>query len=175
MGLDTLSTFTLRCAVSVALVQFLTDLIPHLIALCNLRLFCQFVHDGIDELLQRLLQITVLLLAAGGFQRLHELAHILLDDRIVADLMLHTMDEVTHSILRRFHQILVRNIFPLIDLVHLITEDGIGQLRAHGCDPILGQVTFLRVIRPDHHVDVRMMTFIVESGIPSEVIKRYLH
>ena len=60
-------------------------------------------------------------------------------------------------------------------LLHLIPEDSIGQLGAHRRDPILGQESFLRIIGPDHHVDVRVMPFVMESGIPVKVIERYLH
>lgn len=50
------------------------DLIPHLIALRDLRQFRQRIHDGIDKLLQRLLKIAILFLSGGRFQCLHKLS-----------------------------------------------------------------------------------------------------
>ena len=90
---------------TVALVQFLMDLIPHLIALRDLRQLRKHVHDGIDELLQRLLEIAILLLSASRFQCLHKLMHVILDDRAVADLVLHPADHFPHGILRCLHQV----------------------------------------------------------------------
>ena len=90
---------------TVALVQFLVDLIPYLIALRNFRQLRQCIHDGIDELLQRLLEIAVLFLSGSRFQCLHKLTHIILDDRAVTDLTLHPADHFPHSILRCLHQV----------------------------------------------------------------------
>ena len=90
---------------TVTLVQFLMDLIPHLIALRDLRQFRQRIHDGIDKLLQRLLEIAILFLSGGAFQRLHKLTHIILDDRTVTDLTLHPADHFPHGILRCLHQV----------------------------------------------------------------------
>lgn len=81
------------------------DLIPHLIALRDLRQLRKHVHDGIDELLQRLLEIAILLLSGGRFQCLHKLMHVILDDRAVTDLTLHPTDHFPHSILRCLHQV----------------------------------------------------------------------
>ena len=87
------------------IVQFLMDLIPHLIALRDLRQLRKHVHDGIDELLQRLLEIAILLFSGSCFQRLHKLTHVSLDDRAVADLVLHPADHFLHGILRCLHQV----------------------------------------------------------------------
>ena len=91
--------------VTVALVQFLMDLIPHLIALRDLRQLRQRIHDGIDKLLQRLLEIAILFLSGGRFQCLHKLTHVVRDDRAVADLVLHPADHFLHGILRCLHQV----------------------------------------------------------------------
>ena len=91
--------------VTVALVQFLMDLIPHLIALRDLRQLRQRVHDGINKLLQRLLEIAILFLSGSRFQYLHKLMHVVLDDRAVTDLTLHPADHFPHSILRCLHQV----------------------------------------------------------------------
>ena len=81
------------------------DLIPHLIALRDLRQLRKHVHDGIDELLQRLLEIAILFLSGGRFQRLHKLTYVVFDDRTVTDLTLHPADHFPHSILRCLHQV----------------------------------------------------------------------
>ena len=81
------------------------DLIPHLIALRDLRQLRQRIHDGIDKLLQWLLEIAILFLSGGRFQRLHKLTHIILNDWAGADLVLHPADHFPHCILRCFHQV----------------------------------------------------------------------
>ena len=90
---------------TVTLVQLLMDLIPHLIALRDLRQLRQRIHDGIDKLLQRLLEIAILFLSGSRFQCLHKLTHVILNDRAIADLVLHPADHFPHGILRRPHQV----------------------------------------------------------------------
>ena len=60
-------------------------------------------------------------------------------------------------------------------MLHLIPEDGIGQLGSHGRDSILSQEALFGIIGPDHHMNVWVMPFVMESGVPVEVIERYLH
>ena len=164
-----------RCAAAVALVQLVPDLIPSLVAPGHIRLSGQLVHDAIHQNFQGLLQIAVLLFSGGGFQRLYQLTHLFLDDWIVAELVIHPADQFLHGILGCFDQLFIGNILPLVDLIHLITEDGVGQLGAHSRNAIPGQEALLGVVRPDHHVDMGMMTLIVEGCIPAEVIHRYPH
>ena len=135
-----------RCTAAIALVQLIPDLIPGLIALRHFRLPGQLIYDGVHQRLQRLLQIAILLFSGGGFQRLHQLAHLLLDDRVVAELMLHLLNQLPHGILRRFDQFFIGNILPLVDLDHLIPEDGVGQLGAHGRNAFPGQEALLRIV-----------------------------
>ena len=90
---------------TVTLVQLLMDLIPHLIARRDLRQLRQRIYDGIDKLLQRLLEIAILFLSGSRFQCLHKLTHIILNDRAVTDLVLHPADHFPHGILRCLHQV----------------------------------------------------------------------
>ena len=135
-----------RYAATIALVQLIPDLIPGFVAFRHFRLPGQLVHDGIHQCFERFLQIAILLFPGGSFQRLHQLAHLLLDDGVVAELMLHLLNQLPHGILRRFDQLFIGNILPLVDLEHLITEDGVGQLGAHGRNAFPGQEALLRSI-----------------------------
>ena len=81
------------------------DLIPHLIALRDLRQLRQRIPDGINKLLQRLFEIAILFLSSSRFQCLHKLSHVVLDDRAVADLVLHPADHFPHGILCCLHQV----------------------------------------------------------------------
>ena len=90
-----------RCTAAIALVQLIPDMIPGFIALCYFRLPGQLVHDGVHQCFERFLQIAILLFPGGGFQRLHQLAHLLLDDRVVAELMLHLLNQLPHGIRQR--------------------------------------------------------------------------
>ena len=135
-----------QCAAAIALVQLIPDLIPGFVALCHFRLPGQLVHDGVHQCFERFLQIAILLFPGGGFQRLHQLAHLLLDDGVVAELMLHLLNHLPHGILRRFDQLFIGHILPLVDLIHLITEDGVGQLGAHGRNAFPGQEALFRIV-----------------------------
>ena len=163
------------CAAAVALVQLVPDLIPDFVALRYFRLSGQLIHDGVHQRFQWLFQIAILLFPGGGFQSLHQLAHLLLDDGVVAELVIHPVDQLPHGVLGCLDQIFVGYILPLVDLIHLIPEDSVGQLGAHGRNAFSGQEALLGIVRPDHHVDMGVMSLIVEGCVPAEVIHRYPH
>ena len=57
----------------------------------------------------------------------------------------------------------------------LLSEDLIGQRGLDLADTIFGQVRLIRIHRPRHHVDVRMITFVMEGGVPTKILRRDLH
>ena len=54
-------------------------------------------------------------------------------------------------------------------------EDLVGERGLDLPYPIFGQVCLIRLHRPRHHVDVRMVALIVEGRVPAEILRRYLH
>ena len=63
----------------------------------------------------------------------------------------------------------------MIERVHLILKNIIGEFRANHLDALFGQSPPRWISRPDHGVDMGVMTFIVEGGIPAEPVRRNLH
>ena len=63
----------------------------------------------------------------------------------------------------------------LVDMEQFLLEDIVGELGLHLADAIPVEVSLSRFHRPSHHVDVRMMTFIVERRVPPEVLGRDVH
>lgn len=54
-------------------------------------------------------------------------------------------------------------------------EDVVGQFRFDLADAILREIGLAWFCRPRHHVDVGMVTLIVEGGDPAEVAGRGVH
>ena len=63
----------------------------------------------------------------------------------------------------------------LVDMEQFLLEDIVGELGLHLADAIPVEVRPSRFHRPRHHVDVRMMAFIMERRIPPEVLGRDVH
>ena len=63
----------------------------------------------------------------------------------------------------------------MVELVELALEDVVGQLGADGLDAVFGEVSALGVSRPDHHVNVGVVAFVMEGGVPAQVRGWYLH
>ena len=56
-----------------------------------------------------------------------------------------------------------------------LTEDLIGQRGLDLPYPIFGQVRLIRLCRPRHHVDMGMISFVMEGSVPAKVLRRYFH
>ena len=63
----------------------------------------------------------------------------------------------------------------MIEGQQLVSVDLIGQLGAHFFDALFREIPLLGVRRPDHHVDVGVVLFIVEGGSPAKVFRRNFH
>ena len=57
----------------------------------------------------------------------------------------------------------------------LLAEDLVGQRGLDLADTVFGQVRLIRIHRPRHHVDVGMVSLIVEGRVPTEILRRDLH
>ena len=89
--------------------------------------------------------------------------------------MCHLVNQLPHGVLGRLREFLVGNIFSLVERIHLIPEDAVGQLGAHGRNAVSGQEALLGMIGPHHHVNVRVMSLVVEGCVPAEVIGGDFH
>ena len=63
----------------------------------------------------------------------------------------------------------------LIDVEQFLLENVIGELRLHLANALPVQVCLSRFHRPGHHVDMWMVTLVVERCIPPEVLRRNVH
>ena len=62
-----------------------------------------------------------------------------------------------------------------IQLVELLTEDVVGQHRAHLGDAGTGQVPLFGIFRPEHHMDMRVSALVVVGSVPAQLVGRYPH
>ena len=159
----------------VVTLQLVPKLIPLFIALCHLRDLGQFVHDGVHLRLYRFFQVAVDLFALVVLQHPGQRLHLLHDDRTVAQACLHLPDEPSHGLHRRVPHLAVGQIFFLVEGQQLVPEDLIGQLGAHLLDAFFREIPLLGVRRPDHHVDVGVVLFVVEGGTPTKIAWRNFH
>ena len=56
-----------------------------------------------------------------------------------------------------------------------LTEDLIGERGLDLLDTIFGEVCLIRLCRPRHHVDMGMVSLVMEGGVPVEILRRYFH
>ena len=161
--------------VFVVTLQFVPEPVPLFVALSHLRDLGQFIHDGVHLRLCRFFQVAVDLFALMVLQHFGQLLHLLHDDRAVAQTCLHLPDEPPHGLHRRVPHLAVRQIFFLVERQQFVPEDLIGQLGAHLLDAFFREIPLLGVRRPDHHVDVGVVFFIVEGGTPTKTAWRNFH
>ena len=62
-----------------------------------------------------------------------------------------------------------------IQLVELLTEDVVGQHRAHPGNTGTGQISLFGVRGPQHHVDMGVRALVVVGGVPAQMVGRYPH
>ena len=133
------------------------------------------VDDLVHQLFHWLRQIAVGFLAADLTELPRQIPDHLLCLRVDAGHLLHCLRQFQHGFPRFRHQLITRFAFLLIDVQQLLSEDLIGQRGLDLPYPIFGQVRLIRLCRPRHHVDVRMIALVMEGGIPAEVLRWDLH
>ncbi len=57
----------------------------------------------------------------------------------------------------------------------LLTEDLVGERGLDLPDTIFGQVRLIGFHRPCHHVDMGMVSLVMERRVPAKVLRRNLH
>ena len=63
----------------------------------------------------------------------------------------------------------------LVDVQQLLTEDLVGECGLDLADTVFGKICLSRFHRPRHHVDMGMIPFVMEGGVPAEILRRYFH
>ena len=155
--------------------QRVAQAVPDRIIRRHLRQLLQFIHDGIHHILERLFEISVLLFAADRAQFQRKLQQLLLDRRGRIRDRFHTINQIVHDRPRRFGHFFVRYVLLDIDFFQFIRVNCIGQNRLHMQQPVFPQETILWIVRPEHHVDMRMLAFVVKRRIPAKMFRRDLH
>ena len=133
------------------------------------------VDDLIHQLLHWLWQIAVGFLTADLTELPRQIPDHPLRLRVDAGHLLHRLCQFQHGFPRLCHQLVSRFAFLLVDVQQLLPEDLIGERGLDLTDTIFGQVCLIRLCRPRHHVDVRMIALIVECRVPTEVLRWDLH
>ena len=94
---------------------------------------------------------------------------------MVAHAVLHSTHQLQHGPPCLAHQLISGLRLLFVEVQHLVAEDIIGQLGLDLADTFPGEIGVARFGGPGHHVDVRVLALVVESGVPSEVAGRDLH
>ena len=162
-------------SLGIVILHLTLQLPPRLIALIYRRQTRHLVDDLVHQLFHGLGQIAVGFLARYGAELFGEFPDHLLCLRVDAGHLPHGLRQFQHGFPRFHHQFVSRFAFLLIDVQQLLTKDLIGERGLDLPYPIFGQICLIRLCRPRHHVDVGMVTFIVEGGVPTEILRRDLH
>ena len=148
---------------------------PCLVARLHSRQPRHLVDDLIHQLFHGLWQIAVGFLAADLTELPRQVPDHLLRLRVDAGHLPHGLRQFQHGFSCFRHQFVSRFAFLLVDVQQLLSEDLIGQRGLDLPYPIFGQVCLIRLCRPRHHVDVRMIALVMEGGVPTEILRRDLH
>ena len=133
------------------------------------------VDDLVHQLFHWLRQIAVGFLAADLTELPRQIPDHLLCLRVDAGHLPHGLRQFQHGFSCFRNQFVSRFVFLLVDMEQFLTEDLVGKRGLDLPYPIFGQVRLIRLCRPRHHVDVRMIALIVEGGIPAKVLRWDLH
>ena len=159
----------------VELMDLTLEFPPRLIAPVDHRQALHLIDDLIHQLFQRLGQIAVGLLALHAAQLLSQFSHELLHVRMFADPLRHLLGQLQHHLPSLLHQLISAGRLLLIEVVHLLLEDLIGEGGLDLLDPILGQIRLTGFGRPGHHMHMRVIPLVVKGGVPPEVLGRDFH
>ena len=148
---------------------------PCLVARIHGRQTRHLVDDLIHQLFHWLWQIAVGFLATDLTELPRQLPDHLLRLRVDAGHFPHGLRQFQHGFPRFRHQLIAGLAFLLVDMEQFLTEDLVGERGLDLPYPVFGQVRLIRLCRPRHHVDVGMVTLIVEGRVPTEILRRDLH
>ena len=148
---------------------------PRLVAHIHGRQPRHLVDDLIHQLFHGLWQIAVGFLAADLTELPRQIPDHLLCLWVDAGHLPHGLHQFQHRLPRFRYQLVAGFAFLLVDVQQLLTENLVGQRGFDLAYPVFGQVRLIRLCRPRHHVDVRMIALIVEGRVPAEVLRRYFH
>ena len=133
------------------------------------------VDDLVHQFFHGLWQIAVGFLAADLTELPRQIPNHLLRLWVDAGHLLHCFHQLQHGFPCFRHQFVAGLAFLFVDMEQFLTEDLIGERGLDLPYPIFGQICLIRLCRPRHHVDVRMIALIVECRVPAEVLRRYFH
>ena len=133
------------------------------------------IDDLIHQLFHRLRQIAVGFLATDLTELPRQIPDHLLRLRVDAGHLPHDLRQFQHHFPRFRHQLVAGLAFLFVDVQQLQPENLVGQRGLDLSDTIFGQVRLIRIHRPGHHVDVRMIALVVECRVPTEILRRDLH
>ena len=87
----------------------------------------------------------------------------------------HTLSQLQHDLPCLLYQLVAGGAFRFVEMQQFLLKDFVGQYGFDFLDTIPVQVRLSRLRRPRHHVDVRVITLVVEGGVPAEVLRVNAH
>ena len=133
------------------------------------------VDDLIHQLFHRLRQIAVGFLARYGAELFGEFPDHLFRLWVDAGHFPHCLRQFQHGFPRFRHQLVAGFAFLLVDVQQLLSENLVGQRGLDLADTVFGQVRLIQLCRPRHHVDMGMVSLVMERCVPAKVLRRDLH
>ena len=112
----------------VVALQLTPQLVPLGVALSHLRDRGQIIHNGIDFVLDRPLQIAIDLFPGSPLEHGGEFHHLLLQRRAVHRDPTEGDSQILKRSVALLSKLLVGDVLLLIEVVHLISENRIGEL-----------------------------------------------
>ena len=150
-------------------------LIPQGVQFLDAVIFCKLSYDSIHQFFRSSIEVSVLLFALGFCQPVRELHQHRLHLGIVKVAVVDGIHDLSDAVPAFLPELVTKISLLLIDLQQILAEDFLGQIALDGFDTLGGEVGFVGIDGVSHHMNMRMVTFVVECGVPAEVLRRDLH
>ncbi len=147
----------------------LLEEIPLLICGGYARVLRQLFHHRVDDGFQRRLQVAVLLFALDIPQPLGQFQHEPFDVWILQRTVFHLHDELPQHVVTLLGELVPALGLLTVNLRQVLAEDFLCQGGLDRGDAGFVQEAGPAVGAPADHVDVRVVRFIVEGGVPAEL------
>ena len=162
---------TLRRSLIIVDAELLSEILPELVGFSHALIFCQLVHDLIHDPLDAGRQVTVNLSAADSMQSSRQFRCQQLQLAVLQRAGCHLSNERHHLCLRLLLEKASLFIFLLVDVQTVVSIDRADQSGLNAADALLGEVSLFWIRREDDHVDMEVLLFFMERGIPAQVIR----
>ena len=148
---------------------------PCLIKRRHTAVLFQLIHDLVDKIFYIPFQITVDLFPFGILKPSGKLFHPIFNLRINHGTGAQGIHQLPHRIRRSGFQFSASLILLFINIREVLPENIMSQLRTHGLNGFLREITVIIFGRVNHQMYMRMMPLIMKRRIPPQVLAADLH